>query len=300
MSDQATFDFSLIKAIHCGGWLQMKRHGRWLAFEGNLVEMENGLKNTFRFKKPSPQIQPYSIEKVKGGFKIETKGFAATIGLSNDRKIFLLERGSEQELAECFLTYKGIISSGHQLGVPMNLVKKMDEKLDFTLEGFASPFNVRLSMFKNISFCSLFPQVDKVYGSIGSFYETELDGHVSLVNPPFTLPMLEKTTKYLLDQFEKADKMVVVYVVPYSWDSSYHLDIENCKYLVEKVILKRHEYFYEYAETDTVLTSRIRSTFFLLSKGMELDIEFEKIVCDFYNTKNIAHMPEFLGDDKGK
>jgi phosphorylated CTD-interacting factor 1 len=84
------------------------------------------------------------------------------------------------------------------------------------VEGFASPFNVCLSVFG-----SAYPDLDWHFGSIGSFWDVSLvreEGCCCEANPPFSPGVMTKMVDHIIDQLEKADRFTVpltfVVVIP--------------------------------------------------------------------------------------
>lgn len=92
----------------------------------------------------------------------------------------MLELGSEDAILTCALRYACLNEGGQQWGVPPSLYESHDG-----LEAFASPWNSR-NMMLGRKFCSLFPDVDAVFGSQGNFFEFSPPADVLIIcNPPF-------------------------------------------------------------------------------------------------------------------
>jgi hypothetical protein len=146
--------------------------------------------------------------------------------------------GDAIDMAKCILRYHSIRAFGMQLAVPQKIVHKLG--LDF--EAFASPFN---TVLENKPFCSLFPDLDGIYGSMGSFFDqTDLSNKRVLANPPFQLDMLDKATNHLLKLLETSTNFFVLYVVAYSWDSDYHIKVRKSKFFRERVDLDKMKHWY--------------------------------------------------------
>jgi hypothetical protein len=79
-----------------------------------------------------------------------------------------------------------------------------------TIEGFASPFNSQIIRFSDkdlpMQFCSLFPDVDAIFGSIGSFFDNEFAGTKVTINPPFILDIMNRTADKCIEDLEIAEE----------------------------------------------------------------------------------------------
>eukprot|EP01059_Diplonema_ambulator_P011595 TRINITY_DN21597_c0_g1_i1.p1 TRINITY_DN21597_c0_g1~~TRINITY_DN21597_c0_g1_i1.p1 ORF type:complete len:378 (+),score=113.97 TRINITY_DN21597_c0_g1_i1:141-1136(+) len=89
----------------------------------------------------------------------------------------------EQCVALMMLRYRCLTGgrSGLQDAVPKEVMGVLQRRLDVEVEGFASPINSELGCF-----CSMFPETDVVFGSLGSFWDFSPTSGSIEVNPPFT------------------------------------------------------------------------------------------------------------------
>lgn len=103
---------------------------------------------------------------------------------------------------QSFLGDKGY-NQGPQAAVPPAVLRELQLQFETRTECFASPLNA-YSGHKH--FCSLFPDVDVPFGSLGSFFDLQLfSGHFE-VNPPFDALVLRKMCRNLLDALEASDR----------------------------------------------------------------------------------------------
>jgi len=129
------------------------------------------------------------------------------------------------------------------------------------VELFGSPFNT------NNPFCSPF-EIEKKFGSLGSFFNYELVGGVYQANPPFDDQFMDKMADRLLDQLAKerkdADDVFMFVVIPV-WDpetqkeygfKNYGLKfscfdkLKLSPYLVGRRVLLKDEYpYYDYGNS---------------------------------------------------
>ena len=91
-------------------------------------------------------------------------------------------------------------NQGPQAAIPPQVVKSLHETFNTTAECFASPLNAQLG-----SFCSLFPDTDLYFGSLGSFFDVDFLSGSYEVNPPFD-------TKLLWAMHAHLDKMLTAAV----------------------------------------------------------------------------------------
>jgi hypothetical protein len=66
------------------------------------------------------------------------------------------------------LRYQALGGGGFQCAIPPPVFSCLEELWGITCEGFASPFNCRMSARR---YCSAFPDTDDCFGSLGSFFK---------------------------------------------------------------------------------------------------------------------------------
>jgi hypothetical protein len=119
--------------------------------------------------------------------------------------IELLSRGSPEELACVCLRYACILQQAQQWAKANKFYDIFVNKYGGTLEGFSSPLNSRIILqSKTAKFCSLFPDVDRPFGSVGSFFDQDLVGKVSTIHPPFVSSLFDR----MLEKYKIAYKGV--------------------------------------------------------------------------------------------
>nr|CEL68863.1 TPA: Phosphorylated CTD-interacting factor 1,putative [Neospora caninum Liverpool] len=92
---------------------------------------------------------------------------------------------------------------GLQCAVPPNVLDVLREDLEVNCELFASPFNVYLD-----NYCSIFPDVDVMFGSWGSFFDPsfELVEGSFEANPPFDEVLMARMVERLLLWLRKSEE----------------------------------------------------------------------------------------------
>tara|TARA_E500000178_G_C17022837_1_gene756425 strand:- start:1299 stop:2555 length:1257 start_codon:yes stop_codon:yes gene_type:complete len=116
--------------------------------------------------------------------------------------------------------YQLLGSNNNQLGVlPDNLLKmKNDFGLDFEL--FGSSVNFTLSHY-----CSLYYDIEKYFGSSGSFFNYKVEKGVYSLNPPYQTDIITRGIErlfYFLDQntlnFDDSNRLTFIITIPI-WDN---------------------------------------------------------------------------------
>ena len=102
--------------------------------------------------------------------------------------------GFEPALAVLLLRYDALKGGAFQRGLPPGVMAVLKKDMGVFLEGFASPLNCYFPRY-----CSLFPDCEFAFGSLGSFFEFRpLDGSFSAFPPP-ALPVALATVHHIED-----------------------------------------------------------------------------------------------------
>mmetsp|Transcript_44689 Transcript_44689/g.126286 ORF Transcript_44689/g.126286 Transcript_44689/m.126286 type:complete len:521 (+) Transcript_44689:3-1565(+) len=120
--------------------------------------------------------------------------------------------------------------SGWQLAAPSAVHDMLREVFDVHHECFASPLNAHHSTFN-----SLFPDVDRPFGSRGSFFADESfsGGGAYEVGPPYDVGVMERMVEKLLSHLSTAKESGVslsFYLVLPDWDVSSINRLFNCPF----------------------------------------------------------------------
>ena len=123
------------------------------------------------------------------------------------------------------LRYKILSSDNHQLSLTDNIFNKLNKKYNFNFELFASSLN-----FNSDFYCSIFSDVEKYFGSYGSFYNLELIEGYYTFNPPFENRLMEKALNNILRDLDIAKinkkELVILMTIPI-WDLETIKNIDN-------------------------------------------------------------------------
>jgi hypothetical protein len=133
-------------------------------------------------------------------------------------------------IAHMVLRYGSMINRGQQWSLPKKVCHKLHNLLKFDLEGFASPFNAQL-MNLGVPFCSAFPDTDKAFGSLGSFFDQDLANKHAYVNPPYIEVIMNCAAAKCLDACKDGDDTLFLFAVPVWTDSEYFRNLISSKWL---------------------------------------------------------------------
>lgn len=193
--------------------------------------------------------------------------------LSRDRLKILRAKAADIDIIRAVLRYASMSLGSQQWNIPFGVYKVLVEKYRADVEAFASPFNSQIIRFPRGGFCSLFPDTDKVFGSVGNFFDYNLAGHVAVVNPPYILDMLTAATDKCIADIsgaENSNRGTRFFITVPDWtDADYYSKLSGSKYLETAIHLKSGEYYYEDSNNlDVRIPARFNTTLFILSWGL--------------------------------
>ena len=143
---------------------------------------------------------------------------------------------SDQFLHRCFALaarYDTISGAGYQAAMPEPGFDLLVQRFSTDTECFASPFNCYLPRFH-----SAFPDTDRFFGSLGSFYSLRAESGAFESNPPFLELNLACNALHLLlllDRAQAAAQSMQVVVVWPGWD-----DTPGYVLLMTSRLMRRH------------------------------------------------------------
>ncbi len=116
--------------------------------------------------------------------------------------------------------YEALEGRGWQAAIPNNVMECLKNKFGVSAELMASPFNTR-----TINYCSVFPDIEHRFHSMGSFFDFHPTEGGYEVNPPFSeflmVAMIKHITNLLKNEEAKALSFVIV--VP-AWGIDYEIN----------------------------------------------------------------------------
>ena len=192
-------------------------------------------------------------------------GDSEAFAVKDTPRIHLLARvGGVRAAALVAVRYAALLPAGQHWRVPPKHIDFIYDKFGIRNEGFASPFNSSLLGKPNAKFCSLFPDTDEVFGSLGSFFSANLGrGGGWAVNPPYTEKLLDSAAAKILDFLPQAPKTWFFYVMPDWTDSAAYSMITSSRFLRAAIYLEPGTYAY-YDYRDRPIPIAIPSHYFCL------------------------------------
>ena len=182
---------------------------------------------------------------IDGGY-FEYKDYNRQI--TPERMKLLKTLGTDYEIARMLLRYSSILPGSQHWNMPLETFKTYYER-GIRIEGFASPVNAQLIVIdSNCKFCSLFPDVDRPFGSIGNFFTTNFTGKSVSVGPPYTVELFEKISQKIENECilaEDSNKKVLFYTTFSAWkDTEGFQNLLKSKYTHFSAILPALTHFY--------------------------------------------------------
>jgi hypothetical protein len=186
----------------------------------------------------------------------------------------LLIRGTPEELACVCLRYACILSQAHHWAKTNEFYKIMVNQFGASIEGFSSPLNSRIILQSYITrFCSLFPDVDAPFGSVGSFYNQDLVGKVVTVHPPYIVSMfdkiLEKVKRHIQEAIDTDQPMLLTFGMPSWMDDNLVQYLETNEHLKYKRAIYKNEYTYVDTKYDSYAPATFSNRDYIISVNID-------------------------------
>lgn len=188
-----------------------------------------------------------------------------------------------EAIARMLMRYSSIASGGQHWNIPYAVYQRLVEAHGLAVEGFASPVNSQTMRWRHkadshlrvahpTGFCSLFPDVDKPFGSLGSHFDYDFAGTTSTIFPPGTLDIMDTVVRRCVKTLDRAavagTPTRMFFEMPDWTDTYYFRELSTSKYLEASFQLRSNEYYFENSnDGDTVIPARFPSSFFVLSTG---------------------------------
>lgn len=153
--------------------------------------------NDFRFNNILENliIPEITYEKMKNKYN----GFPDEL----DKYIFIL-----------LLRYQLLGSNNHQLGILPKIIEKIKSDFNTEIECFASAINSETEYF-----CSIYYDIEKFFGSIGSFFNIKIDKGIFTFNPPYQKDIIEKSINQILYFMEESKEKIGFIITIPIWDN---------------------------------------------------------------------------------
>jgi hypothetical protein len=179
------------------------------------------------------------------------------------------------DITICALKYAH--SRGQQWSIPAAVYKVLHDQYGATIEGFASPLNSQMLMLGG-QYCSLYDG-DKIFGSLGNFFDYDLRGKTSVINPPFILDILNKAAEKCITAASDTESQTTMFIITPAWtDAEYFTTLSASKYLRARLDLLPAEYYFE--SNNMPIIANFASTIFVISSHLQ-EQEYDDILDAF-------------------
>jgi len=133
-------------------------------------------------------------------------------------------------------------AGGLHAALPSAVFRQLEQDFGVSVECFASPFN---SYFP--SYCSAFPDVDGVFGSLGSFFHLIPRQGSFEANPPFSEELMDRMVDHMEDLLGQnpLGPLSFAVVLPHWEDNSAHQRLCQSSFLRETLVIPAKQHFYK-------------------------------------------------------
>lgn len=218
--------------------------------------------------------------------------------ISKSRIQMLLKRASnalggsaagEMAVIKMLTRYATIISGPQHWEAPLQYFKVL-YALGVRFEGFSSPVNSQFirDEFPDTRICTLFPDTDRVFGSIGGFFHVDFLAYyrpdfipMIVVGPPYYNELILSIARRVIDHCDRAiasgKKIRFIITHSNSWDLSEGFNMLNTsQYKRIDHVYPAGEHFYNNDRGEQVI-ARFATRMFMLDAGLpEVTVEYKK------------------------
>lgn len=122
---------------------------------------------------------------------------------------------------------------------------------DITLEGYAGSLNSNLK-----NYCSLFPDIERLFGSKGSLYNfrEKLDYKIVTLNPPYTYPHIIMMKNIALEML-KNNKVTIIITIPDFREEGFppYDELKKSRYFFSEFAFKKYNYYSFFTSKNIVM-----------------------------------------------
>lgn len=206
------------------------------------------------------------------------------IYLSKLRLQKLIEIGGEEATTKLLLRYSTILAGSQHWRVPVEVYKFINSHLPIDIEGFASPINSQLMMIKdNARFCSVF-EADKIFGSLGSFFNLDIRGKTMTVMLPYVPALLVRAYDKISQTLESTTEPTTFIVgLPGWYDADFINNFIDSKYTKCVVKYGKGECYFQDQFDKPIIASSANC--WCLMSNIDRDFSFMK---DLYNNSIVG------------
>lgn len=200
--------------------------------------------------------------------------------ITAERMRTLVEKAGKGAVIKLFVRYACIISGSQHWEAPLNYFKVL-YALGVRFEGFASPINSQFirAEFPEARFCSLFPDVDAPFGSIGGFFQVDFLSYWTpdtpvqvVVGPPYYDELILNIARRVIDHCDRAiaSGRAIRFIITHSnsWDFSDGFKLlRESKYKRVDHVYAPGDHFYN-NDTGRQIIARFSTRLFMLDANM--------------------------------
>lgn len=184
-------------------------------------------------------------------------------------------------LGRMIMRYACMLIGGQQWALPTELHKYMVDNYKVTIEGFASPINSQILFVANevgLNFCSLFPDTDAIYGSLGSFFDYDFTNKHVYANPPYVDSLMNMVADKVIASCTNAKKKkeyVRFFITVPEWaDAEYYHKLKTSPYKVyDHMFHKNKHYYLDTNKGLTPVVSKFNTHLFVLAVNVKDDYD---------------------------
>ena len=144
-----------------------------------------------------------------------------------------------RHLFALLLRYRTLGGPGLQAAIPDQVFRVIREELAVDCELFASPLNCTCPRY-----CSAFPDVDRVFGSLGSCFDYLPDTGSFQANPPFAQGVVHRMFQHFAGLLQKSEQpLSFTCIVPQRFDEFVRKHVDASYITSYQVLLNRQHYY---------------------------------------------------------
>ena len=151
-------------------------------------------------------------------------------------KILLAMNNNPEVLGAMIMRYACTLMGGRQWSSPLDIYQYVVDRYKVTVEAFASPMNAQILYLNDptLKYCSIFPETDAPYGSMGDFFKVDLVGKHVFANPPRIDNIILPVVQRMIQTCERASESFVRFIVevPEWTDAEYYITLMNSPFKV--------------------------------------------------------------------
>jgi len=179
---------------------------------------------------------------------IKYRDFSKTLNLKRYSQLIKnYDRPYPYDMVRMLLRYAIFDMSNQQWSIGKNLYDDISETFNISFEMFASPLNFNMNMY-----CSIFLDTDRMFGSLGSFYNLTVEKMLNqnikgvVFNPPYLPLLMTNCTKKCINILDEMAKLnvdfTIVSFLPNWSDADYIKRFLASKYVVIHKVVNKGSY----------------------------------------------------------